>query len=269
MVTLHGGSGDDVERATGTGTLVRLVAEAGHNRVTVSEPRLVEIDLSASRVGVHLDAARGLVDGIGRTRLHLAPGSRLSVHGTRFSDRLVGTGGDDTLVGGDGDDVIDAGAGNDTIQPGPGRGNLVQAGRGHDRVVGDPSLRPRGHDVVHAGPGPDLVHVDGSAEVYGGPVADTSAAASSPVPGNGCTEARATTAWWSPSPAVSRAIRGTTSCSTSHDTGWTRTGRGCRSRVFSPTSPSMRSGPPRGGRSTARRSPTSSPSTTRSPINRS
>ena len=172
MVTLHGGSGDDVERATGTGTLVRLVAEAGHNRVTVSEPRLVEIDLSASRVGVHLDAARGLVDGIGRTRLHLAPGSRLSVHGTRFSDRLVGTGGDDTLVGGDGDDVIDAGAGNDTIQPGPGR-NLVQAGRGHDRVVGDPSLRPRGHDVVHAGPGPDLVHVDGSAEVYGGPGADT------------------------------------------------------------------------------------------------
>jgi hypothetical protein len=91
-----------------------------------------------------------------------AAGAR-TVTGTPDNDRLVGTPRADTLRGLAGRDILLAGAGPDLLEGGAGR-DRHEAGAGDDRIT---TSYDGARDVVHCGPGVDVVNADLTDSVAG------------------------------------------------------------------------------------------------------
>lgn len=108
-------------------------------------PRGVVVDLSGQV---------GTATGHGTDTIRIQPG--LGVHGSTYSDTIIGSGGPDRLDGRAGDDRVDGRAGSDQVF-----GESVQDGPGDDQVLGGPGDdllgSYDGRDVVRGGAGDDFV----------------------------------------------------------------------------------------------------------------
>lgn len=71
--------------------------------------------------------------------------------GGRGRDILRGNGGRDTIAGGPGNDILFGGPGADMVRTRDGVADVVECGRGRDRVIADRKDSLRGCEVVRRG----------------------------------------------------------------------------------------------------------------------
>lgn len=154
---ISGHGGNDVI-SEGTGTVGDDIVDGGSGTDTV--------DFSMLDHGIVLDLATGIDAGFGNDTF-----SRIdSWNGTPYDDTMTGGPDDDTLFGGSGgNDTIDGGGGNDYLG-----GHCADDTSGHCSTLGGEGDDVIGTDAspVDAGPGDDLVYVNGPAAVDLGSGAD-------------------------------------------------------------------------------------------------
>lgn len=169
-VTLAGGTGNDVYRATASGaaTFVENPGE-GIDGVQVARGHDYTLPDNIENISVQgftgSDAtATATLTGNGINNRIVGHNNSETIWGLDGNDTLVGKGGDDTIHGGNGNDYIDGGSGNDTITGDVGN-DMLQGRTGDDNMAGgtgnDTYYVDSLGDVVteNSGEGTDLVRV--------------------------------------------------------------------------------------------------------------
>ena len=155
VVTIFGGTGDDLYRAhaTSPADFVELVDE-GEDSVQVARGADYTLPDNIENISVQgfsgSDLSSAVLHGNDLDNDINGHNNDEEICGFGGHDRLAGKGGDDFICGGDGDDYLDGGSGNDTIE-----GNA-----GNDVINGR-----TGDDLMIGGAGDDSYYVDSLGDV--------------------------------------------------------------------------------------------------------
>jgi Ca2+-binding RTX toxin-like protein len=151
-----------------------IYADKGNDKIS---GRFIELTFEGSARPARVNLSTRVARGAGKDRLS---GVRI-VTGSRYADRLVGSGradelnggaGADRLVGNGGGDMLDSGRGNDTVLGGPGSDVAFQT-RGVARLGGGNDFAMTLWATVYGDAGDDIVMPFGRSTINGGAGVDT------------------------------------------------------------------------------------------------
>ncbi|MFK7817857.1 MAG: Calx-beta domain-containing protein [Planctomycetaceae bacterium] len=167
VVSVVGGSGDDIVEAEGIAAAISFNGGAGDDSILAGSGD------DTLRGGGGNDTLRGSLGnefingGSGADSLRGESGDD-TIEGQNGPDKVLGGNGNDSLSGGEGTDTVNAGSGNDAANGGSGDDSIIGgngddtlgAGSGNDTISGD-----SGDDVVQGGNGADVISGGGGADL--------------------------------------------------------------------------------------------------------